>query len=217
MIKVLIAEDHTLVRTGIKLIIEQMTDYEVVAEASDGAQAVELAIKLQPQIVLMDIAMPRLNGLEATARILRDCENTKIIILSMHANEQYVLRALQAGAGGYLLKKSATEEIALAFQAVMNNETYLSPPIADVVVRDMLLKRENQPERTQFESLTTREREIIQLVAEGLTNQEIADHLSLSVHTVRTHRGNLMEKLGLHSQSEVTRYAIQVGIIQAEE
>lgn len=217
MIRVLIAEDHTLVRTGIKLIIDQMEQFEVIAEASDGAQAVELAMKLQPQIVLMDIAMPRLNGLEATTRILREVEGTKVIILSMHANEQYVLRALQAGASGYLLKKSATEEIALAFQAVLNNETYLSPPIADVVVRDVLLKRERQPENTLFESLTTREREILQLVAEGLTNQDIAEHLSLSVHTVRTHRGNLMEKLGLHSQVEVTRYAIQMGIIQAEE
>lgn len=216
MITVMIAEDHTLVRTGIRLIIEQLPDFSVIAEADDGVQAVEFAIAQYPHIVLMDIAMPRLNGLEATERILRDCPQTKVIILSMHANEQYVKRALRSGASGYLLKKSATEEIEMAFRAVLRNETYLSPPIAHVLVQDVLFSG-NQFIDEAFESLTSREREILQLIAEGMTNQEIADHLTLSVHTVRTHRGNLMEKLDLHSQAEVVRYAIRMGIIQAGE
>ncbi len=216
MIKVLIAEDHTLVRTGIRLIIEQLSDFLVVAEADDGVQAVEQAVQLQPDIILMDIAMPRLNGLEATERILRDCAQVKVIVLSMHANEQYVKRALRVGASGYLLKKSATEEIELAFRAVLGNETYLSPPIAHIFVQNVL-SGGDEGANVVFETLTSREREILQLIAEGMTNQEIADHLTLSVHTVRTHRGNLMEKLDLHSQAEVVRYAIRMGIIQAED
>lgn len=219
MFTILIAEDHTLVRSGIRLIIEQLKDYEVIGEADDGAQAVDMAVKLQPDIVLMDIAMPRLNGIEATDRILRDCPNTRVIVLSMHANEQYILRAMEVGASGYLLKKSAPEELELAFRAVTNGNSYLSPPIAHFLVNDILRNRQQQPAYDQYsyDSLTTREREILQLIAEGMTNQEIAEHLSLSVHTVRTHRGNLMEKLDLHSQSDVTRYAIQVGIIQPDD
>ncbi len=217
MVKILIAEDHTLIRAGIRLIIEQLPGYEVLTEADDGVQAVEMATDLQPDIVLMDIAMPRLNGLEATARIRRECPAAKIIILSMHASEQYVRRALQLGASGYLLKKSATEEIELAFKAVLNNETYLSPPVANLVVREILQGNNAKSEDDAlFETLTTREREILQLIAEGMTNQGIADHLMLSVHTIRTHRSNLMEKLDLHSLAEVTRYAIRMGIIRPE-
>jgi RNA polymerase sigma factor (sigma-70 family) len=217
VVKVLIAEDHTLVRAGIRLIIEQLATYQVVGEAGNGSEAVDRAIQLQPDIVLMDIAMPHLNGIEATERILKDCPHAKVIILSMYASEQYIMRALQVGASGYLLKKSATEELEMAFKAVLNGETYLSPPIAHFLVRDVIRQREESIEKTAFENLTTREREILQLIAEGMTNQEIADHLNLSVHTVRTHRGNLMDKLDLHSQAEVTRYAIQMGIIQADD
>jgi DNA-binding NarL/FixJ family response regulator len=217
MIKVLIAEDHTLVRAGIRLVIEQLSGYQVVGEAENGAQAVELAVKLQPDIVLIDIAMPLLNGLEATERLLRECPQTHVIVLSMHASEQYIIHALQAGANGYLLKKSATEELEFAFKAVMEGETYLSPPVAALVVKGLVLRENTAQPTTIFDSLTSREREILQLVAEGMTNQEIADHLTLSVHTVRTHRGNLMEKLNLHSQNEVVHYAIQMGIIQRRD
>lgn len=220
MIHVLIADDHTLVRTGIRLIIEQLDDFEVIAESEDGYDAIEKAFKLSPDILLIDIAMPRLNGLEAIERILRDMPKTRVIVLSMHASEQYIQRALQLGASGYLLKKSATEEIELAFKAVLNGDTYLSPPIANVLVNNML-KRETKPlvtpTETIYQTLTPRERETLQLVAEGLTNQEIATHLSLSVHTIRTHRGNLMEKLDLHSQAEVAQFAIEAGIIQPDD
>jgi DNA-binding NarL/FixJ family response regulator len=218
LVKVLIAEDHTLVRAGIRLIIEQLAAYEVVAEVGDGAAAVEKTIQLQPDIVLMDIAMPHLNGIEATERILKECHNTRVIILSMYASDQYILRALQVGASGYLLKKSATEELEMAFKAVLGGETYLSPPIAHFLVKDVMRQRDETPvPKSAFENLTTREREILQLIAEGMTNPDIAEHLNLSVHTVRTHRGNLMDKLNLHSQSEVTRYAIHMGIIQADD
>lgn len=216
MIKILLADDHVMIRAGIRLVIDQMTDYEVVGEADDGQQALELAIKLQPDIVVMDIAMPRLNGLDAAERILRDCPNIHIAILSMYSNEQYVRRALQVGASAYLLKKSAVAELELAFRAMLQGERYLSPPVAALVINE-LLNPKQEVEITTGEALTSREREIVQLIAEGYSNQEIADQLSLSVHTVRTHRGNLMQKLNLHNQADIVRYAIQTGLIQPPE
>lgn len=216
MIKILLADDHVMIRAGIRLVIDQMTDYEVVGEADDGQQALELALKLQPDIVVMDIAMPRLNGLDAAERILRDCPNIRIAILSMYSNEQYVRRALQVGASAYLLKKSAVAELELAFRAMLQGERYLSPPVAALVINE-LLNPKQEVEITTGEALTSREREIVQLIAEGYSNQEIADQLSLSVHTVRTHRGNLMQKLNLHNQADIVRYAIQTGLIQPPE
>ena len=215
MNKVLLAEDHLLVRAGIRLVIEEMPDFEVIAEADDGHEAIELAIKSQPDIVVMDIAMPRLNGLEATERILRDCPNIKIVILSMYANEQYVRKAFQVGASAYLLKKSAVAELQLAFKAIIHGERYLSPPIASLLVNEFLNYKTSDENTSTADVLTSREREIMQLIAEGYSNQEIAEQLNLSVHTVRTHRGNLMQKLDLHNQTDVVRYAIQSGIIES--
>jgi len=216
MIKVLLAEDHIMVRAGIHLIIQEMEGFEVVGEADDGQQALELVARLKPNIVVMDIGLPRLNGLEATERIRRDFPETSVAILSMHANEQYVKRALQAGASAYLLKKSAVSELALAFSAILRGERYLSPPVADLLVNKLLNPSAEDDTATMgIENLTTREREIMQLIAEGYTNSEIAEQLHLSVHTVRTHRGNLMQKLNLHSQGDVLRYAIQTGLIQS--
>lgn len=215
MVKILLAEDHTMVRAGIRLVISELDGFEVIGEADDGQQALELALKLKPDIVVMDIAMPRLNGLDAAERILRDCPGVKIAILSMYSTEQYVKRALQVGVSAYLLKKSAVAELELAFKAMLRGERYLSPPVADLVVNELLSPK---PESTtSVESLTTREREIMQMIAEGYANQDIADHLSLSVHTVRTHRGNLMQKLNLHNQADIVRYAIQTGLIQPPE
>ncbi|MBZ0310304.1 MAG: response regulator transcription factor [Anaerolineae bacterium] len=215
MVKILLAEDHTMVRAGIRLVISELDGFEVIGEADDGQQALEMTLKLKPDIVVMDIAMPRLNGLDAAERILRDCPGVKIAILSMYSTEQYVKRALQVGVSAYLLKKSAVAELQLAFQAMLRGERYLSPPIADMVVNELLSPRVDTSGGT--ESLTTREREIMQMIAEGYANQDIADHLSLSVHTVRTHRGNLMQKLNLHNQADIVRYAIQTGLIQPPE
>ncbi len=215
MVKILLAEDHTMVRAGIRLVISELDGFEVIGEADDGQQALDMALKLKPDIVVMDIAMPRLNGLDAAERILRDCPGVKIAILSMYSTEQYVKRALQVGVSAYLLKKSAVAELELAFKAMLRGERYLSPPVADMVVNELLSPK---PESTSsVESLTTREREIMQMIAEGYANQDIADHLSLSVHTVRTHRGNLMQKLNLHNQADIVRYAIQTGLIQPPE
>lgn len=216
MTKILLADDHVMIRAGIRLVIGEMNGYQVVGEADDGQQAVELALKFKPDIVLLDIAMPRLNGLDAAERILRDCPNTKIAILSMYSNEQYVKRAIQIGASAYLLKKSAVAELELAFNAILRGERYLSPPVADLLVNEFLnTRQESNTENNTV--LTSREREIVQLIAEGHSNQEIADQLSLSVHTIRTHRGNLMQKLGLHNQADIVRYAIQAGLIQPPE
>jgi DNA-binding NarL/FixJ family response regulator len=222
-IRLLLADDHTLVRGGIRALLNQIDGVQVVAEANDGREALELIENVHPDIVLMDIAMSGMNGLEATMRATRDHPDLRIIILSMHTNEEYVLQALRAGAVGYLLKDAGIAELEIAIEAVKRGETYLSPPVSKHVIADYVRRvgadasgqeLESQP---PLERLTMRQREILQLVAEGHTTQEISQILSISAKTVETHRMQLMERLNIHDIAGLVRFAIRVGLISAEE
>jgi len=212
-IRVLLADDHTLVRAGLRKLLESMPGIEVVGEASDGLELLELAEKLQPQVVLMDIAMPGLNGLEATGRIARAWPDIRVLILSMHQNAEYVRQALRHGAVAYLLKDSAPMELELALKAVLNGETYLSPAVSKGVVTDYVhrLRTEEQP----ADVLTPRQREVLQLIAEGQSTKEIARRLDLSVKTVETHRTQLMKQLDIHEVAGLVRYAMRSGLVSS--
>jgi len=210
-IKVLLADDHALVRAGLVKLLESMPDIEVLGEASDGLQLLELAHALHPDLVLMDIAMPGLNGLETTARLLKAAPNTKVIILSMHQDEQYVRQALRVGTSGYLLKDSAPNELSLAIHAVARGDTYLSPAISRGVVSDYVTRLRNDDENQI--ALTPRQREVLQLIAEGKSTKEIAQRLDLSVKTVDTHRTLLMKQLDIHEVAGLVRYAMRAGLI----
>ncbi len=221
-IRVLIADDHTLVRAGFRSLLESVAGLEVVGEASNGREALQQIESLRPDVVLMDIAMSELNGLEATARAVKDFPNVRVIILSMHANEEYVLQALRVGAAGYLLKDAGTVELELAVKAVASGETYLSPPISKQVISDYVQRVSGEAESepatgSQLERLTSRQREILQLIAEGYTTQAIAQKLDLSVKTVETHRMQLMERLDIHDIAGLVRFAICVGLVQSDE
>ncbi len=211
-LRVLLVDDHALMRAGIRALLEELLEAEVVAEAGDGRDALRLVQAHQPDVVLMDIAMPGLNGLEATKRMVKDCPNVRVLILSMHASEEYVWQALKAGAAGYLLKDSEPSELALALRAVMRGETYLSPPISKRVIEGYVQRV--GAEESLLERLTSRQREILQLIAEGATTKEIARTLNISVKTVETHRATFMERLDIHDIAGLVRYAIQVGITQ---
>jgi DNA-binding NarL/FixJ family response regulator len=213
--RVLLADDHALVRAGIRALLEKMTGIEVVAEAGDGREALELIKRQLPHVVFMDIALPGLNGLEALARATKEFRAVKVIILSMHANEEYVLRALRAGACGYLLMDAAVAELELALRAVSCGETYLSPRISKRVI-DSYLER-LAIERPVREELTPRQREIVQLIAEGENTKEIAFLLKVSVKTVEAHRAQLMDRLGIHHVAGLVRYAMRVGLVPPEE
>jgi len=210
-IRVVLADDHTLVRAGIRALLEKLPDVHVVAEASDGREAVHLVTTTQPDVVLMDIAMPGLNGLEATRRLVKEFPAIRVLILSMHKNEEYVWQALRAGAVGYLLKDADLAELALAITAVTHGETYLSPPISKHVIREYVQRVGG--EETGLEQLTPRQREILQLIAEGHTTKMIAQRLGLSVKTVETHRVQMMERLDIHEIAGLVRYAIRMGVV----
>jgi DNA-binding NarL/FixJ family response regulator len=212
--RVLLADDHVLVRAGIRSLLEKMSGIEVVAEAGDGYEALELTKKHFPNVVLMDIAIPGLNGLEALARATKEFPAVKVIILSMHANEEYVLRALRAGACGYLLKDAAVTELELALRAVTRGETYLSPRISKRVIGSYLERLGN--ERPLREELTPRQREIVQLIAEGKSTKEIAFLLKVSVKTVEAHRAQLMARLDIRDVAGLVRYAMRVGLVPPE-
>jgi DNA-binding NarL/FixJ family response regulator len=213
--RVLLADDHTLVRAGLRKLLESIPDMEVVGEAGDGLELLELAERLQPQVVLMDIAMPRLNGLEATARIAKTWPHMRVLILSMHQNAEYVRQALRHGAAAYLLKDAAPLELEMALKAVLRGETYLSPSVSQGVMSDYVLRlrSEEQP----ADALTPRQREVLQLIAEGQSTKEIARRLDLSVKTVETHRTQLMKQLDIHEVASLVRYAIRAGLVSATE
>jgi DNA-binding NarL/FixJ family response regulator len=212
--RVLIADDHTLVRAGIHALLEKLPEVQVVAEASDGRDALQLVQTHQPDVVLMDIAMPGLNGLEATRRMVKEFPRTNVLILSMHAGEEYVWQALRAGAAGYLLKGAKLAELALAIKAVTRGETYLSPPVSKQVIKDYV--RRVGGGETLFERLTPRQREILQLIAEGYTTKDIGKALDISVKTVETHRAQLMERLDIYDVAGLVRYAIKIGLVQPQ-
>jgi DNA-binding NarL/FixJ family response regulator len=211
-IKVLLADDHTLVRAGFRALLQDITGVQVVAETGDGRSALALAQTHQPDVVLMDIAMPELNGLLATERLVQDYPQMRVLILSMHANEEYVWQALRAGASGYLLKDADIVELELALKAVMRGETYLSPAISKQVISDYV-RRVAGGSETQ-DQLTPRQREILRLIAQGCSTQEIARNLSISVKTVETHRAQLMDRLHIHDVPGLVRYALRIGLIQ---
>ena len=212
-IRIIIVDDHTILRDGLRALLSNESDFEVVAEAMDGRAALEAARQFHPDVILMDIAMPLLNGLEATEQIIRANHCTKVLILSAHESEEYIRRALAVGASGYLLKDTATREVIDAIRAVHAGETILSPAVTRLVIEDYLRWGDIQPTETS-DGLTPREREVLQLIAEGYTNKQIAEILCISIKTVQAHRGNLMSKLDLHNQAELIKYAIQKKIIE---
>lgn len=211
MINLVIADNHTLVRAGFRSLVEDLAGVEVVGEAENGREALRLVATLTPHLVLMDIAMPELNGLEATARIAHDFPRVRVLIVSMHANEEYVYQALRAGAAGYLLKDSGTEELELAIRAIARGETYLSPAVSKYVVTDYV--RRLGEESSPLDQITPRQREILQLIAEGKSTKEIAELLYISTKTVETHRTQLMDRLDIHDIAGLVRYAIRVGLV----
>jgi two-component system response regulator NreC len=209
-LRILLVDDHQIVRQGLRTLLEKELDMEVVAEAGDGRAAVRLTREVSPQVVIMDVAMPDLNGIEATRQIVTEFPHVKVIALSMHADRRFVANMLKAGASGYLLKDAAFEELAQAIRTVAANRTYLSPAVSDIVVKDYL--KGPKEEATAFSLLTAREREVLQLLAEGKSTREIADCLYVSVKTVETHRQQIMSKLDIRSVAELTKYAIREGL-----
>jgi DNA-binding NarL/FixJ family response regulator len=208
VIRILLADDHALVRQGFRMILDAQTDMEVLGEAGNGREAVELGEKLQPDVAIMDVTMPELNGIEATRRLATCSPRTRVLALSMHKDSAYVREILRAGARGYLLKDSVDADLLAAVRAVAKGEGYLSPGVSDAVLTDYR-RHVTDP----LDLLTSREREVLQLIAEGRTNKEIATLLNLSIYTVEAHRGRVMEKLNLHSTGELVRFALRSGLI----
>jgi DNA-binding NarL/FixJ family response regulator len=214
--RIVIAEDHTILREGLRALLSSNPEFEVVGEAEDGREAVRCAEKLKPNLILTDLSMPRMNGMDAIREIKRKSPETKILVLTVHKTEEYILATLKAGADGYLLKESTHAELLMAVKHVLNGKHYLSPGISDKVLNGYLEGRKTLKTRTSWETLTQREREILKLIAEGYKNKEIADDLCISVKTVEKHRANLMEKLNLHNVQALTTYAIEKGLVSRE-
>lgn len=217
MIRVILADDHHLVRGGIRALLERAEDIEVVGEAEDGQQAIDLTRRLAPDVLVMDIAMPRLDGIQAAERIRALGLATRVVILSMHADETLVRQALRGGASGYLLKSSVTEEMLVALRAAMRDEVYLSPAISTTLVSEFLNLEADSEARSPFDQLTSREREVLQLVAEGHTNTAIASMMNISVRTVEKHRSSLMTKLDVRDLAGLVRAAIKHGLVFLDE
>jgi DNA-binding NarL/FixJ family response regulator len=217
VIRVVLAEDHHLVREGIRALLERADDIEVVGEAADGREAVELVQRLVPDVLVMDIAMPRLDGTQATERVRALGVATQVVILSMHSDETLVRQTLRSGARGYLLKRSVTEELLLAIRAAVRGEIYLSPAISVSILDEFLAIQADSEEPRPFDLLTPRQREVLQLIAEGHTNTAIAQILKVSTKTVEKHRANLMSKLNVHDVAGLIRMAVKLGLILLDE
>ena len=213
MIRIVLADDHVVMRNGLRLLLERQPNFEVVGESADGRQTVEICDKLKPDVLVLDIAMPNLNGIEAARQISAKWPQTAIVILSMHSDESYVLRALKSGARAYLLKDSAEADLLNAIRAVSEGKAFFSPAISKMLVEDYMRRLEQRGVEDSYELLTTREREVLQLLAEGKSNKEVASMLNLSLYTIETHRGNILQKLNLHSVPELILYAVRKGVI----
>src|SRR5579863_9285338 len=213
-IRVLIVDDHTILRAGLRMLLNAHPDLEVVGEASDGNQAVVSAQNMQPDVILMDIAMPECNGIEATRQIKRLLPDTRVLVLTMHENEEYLFQMLRAGAAGYILKEAADTELITAIRVVSAGRFYLSPSAQSMMVSDYLQRVRSGEEHDSYSALTEREREILKLVAEGHTNNQIAERLFISPKTVDTHRTHIMDKLNLHSRAELVKYAMRRGLLE---
>lgn len=214
--RVLLVDDHAIVREGLRMVLAAEQSIEVIGEAGDGREALDLVDGLRPDVVVMDIAMPNLNGLEATQQIVRRYPAVRVVILTMHENQQYLLQIIRAGATGCVLKRSMGRELVTAIESAARGESYFSPTIATKVVEDYRRLLTRPSETTGDHLLTEREREILQLVVEGQTNREIADMLTLSIKTVQAHRANIMDKLDAHDRADLVKYAIRSGLIVAE-
>ena len=214
-IRIILADDHKIIRDGLRTLIENQSHMEVVGEAESGRKAVAMTLELVPDVVVMDVTMADLNGIEATRQIHKEQPSVKVIALSMHSDRRFVTGMLEAGASGYLLKDCAFEELARAIHSVISNETYLSPGITDIVVKGYLQKSSLTP-ASAFSTLTAREREVLQLLAEGRSTKKIAESLYVSIKTVETHRQRIMDKLNIHSIAELTKYAVREGLTSLE-
>jgi two-component system response regulator NreC len=212
-IRIILADDHTILREGIRSLLEDEPDLVVIGQAEDGHAAVRMACELAPDVIVMDLAMPLLNGLEATRQIKRQKPEVKILILTMHENEEYIRQVLACGAQGYILKDAAARDLIGAIRSVQRGESVLSPAVTRLVIEDYLRWGDLQPEH-EVDGLSAREREVLQLIAEGYTNKQIAEILSISIKTVQAHRTSLMQKLDLHDRGELIKYAIQKKIIE---
>ena len=213
VVRILLADDHTVMRAGLRLLLERHENFEVIGEAADGREAVEIAAEQKPDVVVMDVAMPHLNGVEAARQILTRNPDIAIVMLSMHSDESYVLRSLKAGARAYLLKDSAEADLIAAIQAITEGRSFFSPGVRALLKEDYIYRLQKFGADDTYELLTAREREVLQLVAEGRSNKEVASLLGLSLYTVETHRTHILQKLNLHSVPELILYAVRKGII----
>jgi len=212
-IRILLADDHTVVRKGLRLLLESQPDFQVIADAANGRETVALAERHTPDVVVMDVAMPELNGIEAARQISAKLPHTAIVFLSMHSDEGYVLKALKSGARAYLLKDSAENDLINAVKAVREGKAFFSPAISKMLIEDYMRQMRQRAVEDSYDLLTTREREILQLFAEGKNNKDVANMLNLSLYTVETHRSNIFQKLNLHSTAELILYAVRKGVI----
>jgi two-component system response regulator NreC len=212
-IRLLLVDDHEVVRTGLRMLLESQSDIKILAEASTGAEAIQMAREFKPDVVVMDITLPDITGIEATRRLKERQPEIAVVALTIHEDEQYFFEMLQAGASGYVPKRAAPEDLITAIRAAFAGEIYIYPSLAKALVSDYLGRSRSDPQEASLEALTPREAEVLELLAEGLSNDDIADNLVISRHTVARHRENLMGKLNLHSRSELVKYAIRKGLI----
>jgi two-component system response regulator NreC len=215
-IRIMLADDHTIVRQGLARLLNDQPDLKVVGQAVNGRAAVDKALELQPDIVIMDIAMPQMNGIEAAKRIRKKLPGTKILILSMYSHEHYIHELLETGVSGYILKDSTGRDIINAIHAAMNDETFLSPSISKVLVDTYRSPRKSSSRAERYKQLSNREREVFQMIAEGYTTRQIADTLCVSISTVKSHRAKIMEKLGLDTPVKLVHFAIQLGLVDPD-